>query len=386
MARVEDFQAKDVMTKNFITAKSDDKVSDAIGIMRNKGVAEIPILEDGDIVGIVAEDMFVKKRHLPFSTKLAHVMTKPPNVKVDDNLIEVSEMLLSSGYRGVPVQAKNKESVGFVSRTDIIKKIPEIDDLKKSTVGEYMTPNPTTIKEHDSINKAKNMMENLDEKVIPVTDEHGRLSGMVGIKDIIKDSSRPVSRHERGEKSGEKDSPYQDMEIRSLMVTPPITTTPDESLHDGAEKMTKNNISTLVAVKGEDIKGILTQIDLIETIASFRESDQVYVQITGLEEDPDVYDQMYQMVQKYLQKINKVLKPLVLNLHVVTHQTSGHEKKYSIRLRLNTDHGMFYAKKFDWNIMRALDDGMNSVQKKIFKEKEKKLDRYRKHPKYRASK
>ncbi len=384
MARVEDFQAKDVMTKNFITAKPDDKVSDAIGLMRKHDVAEIPVVDNEEVVGIVAEDMFVKKRHLPFSTKLAHIMTKPPNVEQGDNIIDVSELLLSSGYRGIPVKSNN-DIVGFVSRSDIIEVIPEIDELKKSTVGEYMTPSPTTIREHDSIIKAKNMMDNLDEKVIPVTDEHGRISGMIGIKDIIKESSRPVSRHEKGEKSGEKDSPYSDMEIRSMMVTPPITTTPGESIHDAAEKMSKNNISTLVAVEDEAIKGILTQIDLIETIASFRESDQVYVQITGLEEDPDVYDQMYQMVQKYLQKINRVLKPLVLNIHVVTHQTSGHEKKFSIRLRLNTDHGMFYAKKFDWNIMRALDEGLNSLQKKIYQDKEKKLDKYRKHPKYRES-
>ncbi|MFW5904009.1 MAG: CBS domain-containing protein [Candidatus Saliniplasma sp.] len=383
MARVEDFQARDVMTKDFITAKPDDKVSDAIGIMREHDVAEIPILDDGDIIGIVAEDMFVKKRHLPFSTKLAHVMTKPPNVKETDNLVEISEILLSSGYRGVPVRSNKEEFVGFVSRTDIIKKIPEIDDLKKSTVGEFMTPSPTTIREHDSISKAKNMMANLDEKVIPVTDEHGRLSGMIGIKDIVEGSSKPLSRHEKGERSGENDSPYNDMEIRSMMITPPIQTTPGESLHKAAKKMIKNNISTLVAVEDEAIKGILTQIDLIETIASFRESDQVYVQITGLEEDPDVYDQMYHMVQKYLQKINRVLKPLVLNIHVVTHHNQGQEKKFSIRLRLNTDHGMFYAKNFDWNIMRALDEGLNSLQKKIFQEKEKKLDRYRKHPKYR---
>jgi len=384
MARIEDFQAKDVMTKDFITAKPDDKVSDAIGLMGKHGIAEIPILSDGKVIGLVAEDMFVKKRHLPFSTKLANIMSKPPNVKEGDDIVEVCELLLSSGYRGVPVRSQDRKYVGFVSRSDIIKKIPDIDELGKSIVGDYMTPSPSTIREHDTVIKAKNMMENIDEKVIPVTDKHGRLSGMVGIKDIIKES-RPVTRHEKGERSGEKDSPSKDLEIRSIMVTPPITTSPKESIHSAAKKMSEHNISTLVAVEDEDIKGILTQIDLIETIASFRESDQVYVQITGLEEDPDVYDQMYQMVQKYLQKFNNVLKPLVLNIHVVTHRTEGHEKKYSIRLRLNTDRGMYYAKKFDWNIMRALDDGLTSLRKKIFQDKEKKLDRYRQHPKYRES-
>jgi len=165
------------------------------------------------------------------------------------------------------------------------------------------------------------------------------------------------------------------------MNKPPVKILPNESIKKAAEKMNEYQISTLVAAENGNIKGIITQYDLVEMITTFREADQVYVQITGLEASPEMYDQMYDMVQKYLNKINNILKPLVLNIHVVTHNKEGNETKYSIRLRLNTDYGMFYANKYDWNIMKALDESLESVRKKVFQEKDKWVAN-KKHPKY----
>ncbi len=383
MKQIEEILAKDLMTKDFLTADPEDTVSDVIGMIRKHDVAEILIVEGNDVVGIVGEDTFVKKRHLSYSTKLKHIMSTPPNVDVNDNIVDVCEMLLSSGYRGIPVTSGDSNYVGFISRSDIIDVVSDIADLKKSVVSDYMTPSPSTIDEDDHIGKAKAMMEKMDEKVIPVVDQHKRLSGMIGIKDVLNEISRPVMREEKGEMSGEKHHPFEDIEVKSIMVTTPITTKPNDKIQTATEKMSEYNISTVIALDDDKIKGVLTAYDIIEMIASFREAEQVYVQITGLEETSSMYDQIYNVIQKYLKKMNQVLTPLVLNVHVVSHQKEGHETKYSIRLRLQTDHGMFYTREYDWNIMKALDEGLENMRRKIFEEKEKKLDRYRKHPKYR---
>ncbi|MFO7991013.1 MAG: CBS domain-containing protein [Thermoplasmata archaeon] len=385
MVGIDEIRAKDVMTKNLISAGKEDTVSDAIGLMKKHDVSEIVITDENDeFIGMITEDMFIERRHLPLSTKLMNAMNPATSVDENDSIIEVCERLLSSGYRGVPVMSNQKECIGFVSRTDIVNNIPRIEDIKNSLVQEVMTPAPTTLREHETISHARNIMNDMDEKVLPVVDKYGKLSGMIGIKDIVENSTRPKKREEKGDRAGERDSPYEDLEVWSIMSTPPITTSPKESVHNAAKKMSKNQISTLVAIDGGDIKGILSQIDLIEMIASFREGDRTYVQITGLDDGPETFDAMYDIIQKYLKKFNQVVKPLVMNIHVVTHQTEGEETKYSIRLRLQTDHGMFYTKEFDWNIMRALDDGLENMRRKIFQEKEKLLDKYHKHPKYRG--
>lgn len=386
MAGIDDYKAKDLMTKDLITAKSDQTVSEAIALMKNNKISEILVNDEkGNVTGIVTYDMFTKRRHLPFSTKLENVMNAPPSVGIDSTISEICEMLLSSGYRGLPVRSSKGEYVGIISRTDIVKIIPQIDEVKPLSVEEVMTPNPSDIMEHDTVGMAKQMMKDLDEQVVPVINKDGKLTGMIGIKDIVENTLGPLNREEKGERAGEKDSPYDDLEIRSIMSSPPITTLQKEKVAKAAKKMMSNDISTLVALDDdEEVVGILTAIDLIETLASFKEGEQVYVQITGLEEGADTLDMMYEIIQKYLQKFNAVVKPLVMNIHVVSHNKEGTETKYSLRIRLQSDHGMFYVKEYDWNMMRALDDGLENMRRIIFEEKEKKLDQIRKHPKYRA--
>ncbi len=386
MAGINDYKAKDIMSKDMITTSKDDTLSDALGLMKKHDISEVMIKDDKDeVVGIVTQEMFTQRRHLPLSTKLENIMQSPPSVDIDHDVVDICEMLMSSGYRGIPVKSSTGKMMGFVSRSDIVRRIPDMTEFKNLKVEDMMTPAPSTIAEHDTIDMAKNMMKNFNEKVLPVVNKDGKLSGMIGIKDIIKSDIYPNLREEKGDMSGERDSPRRSLEIRSLMSTPPITTAPEEMGVDAARKMAENNISTLIALDEDGhIQGVLTTIDLIETITSFKESERVYVQITGLEEGADTLDMMYEIIQKYLQKFNNVVKPLVMNIHVVTHNKEGTETKYSLRMRLQSDHGMFYVKEIDWNLMRALDDGLENMKRIIFEEKEKRLDQMRKHPKYRG--
>ncbi len=383
MTHIKDIKAKDVMSGKLVYTTPDETISDVIGMMREYGLEELPVVEDDEVVGFVSDNTFIDRRNLSFSTKIRHVMNPPPEVKMEDSLVRVCEMLLSSGYRGVPVTSESGGYKGFISRKDISRIIPSIDELKKTMVKDHMTPDPETIRGDEHVGKAKAMMERYHVRVLPVVDTHGKLIGMVGIQDILDKVTRPIAREEKGNMSGEIDSPQRDVDVDSVMAEPAITTTPNSMIYDAAEKMNEGDISTLVAIEGEDIKGVLTQFDLIEMITSFREADQVFVQISGLKGHHGVYDQMYEVIQRTLSKVNRVLDPLVLNIHVVSHQEEGTQSKYSMRLRLSTDYGMYYAKEVDWNMMNALDKALDSLERRIFEDKEKKLQRDR-DPKYQA--
>ncbi|MFW6304830.1 MAG: CBS domain-containing protein [Candidatus Saliniplasma sp.] len=377
MTQIKDFKAKDIMSGKLQYITPDERVSDVIGLMRKHGLEEVPVIENDEVVGFVSDNTFIDRRNLSFSTKIRHVMNPPPEVNVEDLLVRVCEMLLSSGYRGVPVTSESGEYKGFISRKNISRIIPSIDELKKTMVKDYMTPDPETIKSDEHVGKAKTMMDRYDVRVLPVVDNHGKLIGMVGIQDILEKVTRPIGREEKGNMSGEIDSPQRDVDVSSVMSEPAITTTPKSMIYDAAEKMNEEDISTLVAIDGDDIKGVLTQFDLIEMITSFRDADQVYVQISGYNGRPDVYDQMYEITQRYLNKVDHVLNPLVLNIHVVCHKESGTQSKYSVRLRLSTDYGMFYSKEVSWDLMDALDKGLDSLKRRIFQDIEKDRDKKR---------
>ncbi|MBS3815951.1 MAG: CBS domain-containing protein [Candidatus Thermoplasmatota archaeon] len=381
MTNIKDIKAGDVMSGKLKHTSPDETVSDVIGLMREYDLEEVPVVKDGEVVGFISDNTFIDRRNLSFSTKIKHVMNPPPEVKKDYSLVKICELLLSSGYRGVPVTSESGKYEGFISRKDISRTIPSINELKKTSVKDYMTPDPETIEEDEHIGKAKSMMDRYDVRVLPVVDQHEKLIGMIGIQDILNKVARPIPREEKNSKGGEIDSPQRDIEVKSVMSESAITISLNSSIHDAAKKMNERGISTLVVTREGEIKGVITQFDLIEMITSFREADQVYVQISGLKGRSDVYDQMYDMIQKCLGKMNKVLDPLVLNVHVVSHQEDGTQAKYSVRLRLSTDFGMYYAKKVDWNMMEALDEGLDSLKKRVFEDKDKKVEE-RRHPMY----
>jgi ribosome-associated translation inhibitor RaiA len=139
--------------------------------------------------------------------------------------------------------------------------------------------------------------------------------------------------------------------------------------------MIEHDISSVIIAEERKPIGILTQVDLIELLTSYRESPQLYVQITGLEEDPEFYDAMYTMIRKGMKRVSGIVKPKILNLHVVQHHSEGLRSKFTLRARMTTEKKMYYANAFEWDLMKALDEVMWQLEKTIKREKEKRVDR-----------
>jgi CBS domain-containing protein/ribosome-associated translation inhibitor RaiA len=308
------------------------------------------------------------------SAKLDFVMGAPPWLDAEDSVVDAATAMMASGYRGVPVTSEGGEYVGFISRTDIIRNIPHMEELEGITVNEILTPWPMTIGVHETLKEARSMMKGLDVKTLPVVDTQGILVGMIGIGDIIKKTQKPTSHETLGEVSGLSDSAAENLEVRTLMVEKPITASPEETLTDAARKMADHDVSTLVVLDADEIVGIISQIDLIELIASYQEVDQAYVQITGLEADSWTFDAMHDSIHKYLKRFGQVVSPRIMDVHVVPHKQEGQQTKYSLKLRLQTDKAMFYARNHDWNIIAALDGAFETMWRHIKKEKEKHLE------------
>ena len=369
--RIEELRAKDIMEKNPITTTPEENLSTILGKMKENDIHELPVLKKKKVVGLISFDTLIKRRNLPLSTKVENIMIVPPEISANDALTKIAEALMSSGYRAVPIISKGKLA-GIVSRSDLIHIIPEIEDLGSIGVEEIMTPSPKCISQNDTIVNARNLMVELDERTIPVVDDDEKLAGVIGLKDLADLLWRPKIRVEKSEGAGE--SRPVSVTIKSIMRTPPISVGLDACVKDVVNLMAKYNISSIMVTEEREPIGIITQIDLIELIAAFREEEEVYVQITGLEEDdPEVYDAMYELIQKFIKRTAKIVVPKILAIHVVHYHPGGEVSKYSIRVRMFSERKMFYAKAFDWNLLRALDETLDQLEKNIKKEKDRRL-------------
>jgi CBS domain-containing protein len=96
-------KAEDVMSKHLVTACEDDNLSDVLAKLRTHDINELPVIRKNRLVGLVSYDTLIKRRNLPLTTKVEHIMSTPPRLSKDTPLTTVAEMFMSSGFRALPI-------------------------------------------------------------------------------------------------------------------------------------------------------------------------------------------------------------------------------------------------------------------------------------------
>jgi len=371
---VQEIKAKDIMTRNPITVEPDEDVSSAIGKMQQHSINEVPVVTgNGKILGVVNYEALLKRRSIPMSTKVENVMAFPPRVNEEMPVIDIAETMLSSGYRAVPVTSKDY-IVGIITRTDLVSIIPDLRILKEIEVREIMTTSPHMAREKDTLEQARSLMYRLDVRALPVVNGKNELTGVLGLKDLAKVAAKDRKRKTSDFTAG-KGNVDMGVEVKSVMRSPPITIGQDAKISEIVKLMKKHAISTVVVVEENTPIGIVTQYDLIELIASFKDEEQVFVQISGLHEaEPESYDMMYDLIQKSIKRMAKMVTPKVFTLHV-TRQDAGSAHQagnVTVRGRLTTEHELYYSTTNDWDLALALSALLSHMEKSIRKDNEKK--------------
>jgi CBS domain-containing protein len=372
---IDEIRAKDLMVTKIVTVDCDGLLSEVIGKMSEQVFHEIPVLDtDGRYMGLVSLDSIIKRRNLPLTARVRNLLSVPPEVTEEDNLSALAEKMLISGVRALPVLSKNR-LVGIVARTNLVQVLSSIKELRDVSVDSIMSPYPLSVKERDGISKAKSLIRELHNQIIPVVDDSGRLTGVVGLKDIASYLWGVKTLEKDGWSNGESYPP--NIEIKSVMQ-PPITVPLGTSVGNAAQLMSEHSITGVIVAEDNKPVGVVTQLNLIELIASAKKREEVYVQITGLSEESSFQlDSIYTIIQKSLQRIAKVTIPTFFSMHVAQYNIETGASKYSLRIILKTSKKSFYTKTHDWNLMKAIDDVMNMLEKMVRKDKEKKRDKDR---------
>ncbi len=368
---IESLKAEDVMSKHLVTACEDDNLSDVLAKLKNYDINELPVIRKNRLVGLVSYDTLIKRRNLPLTTKVEHIMSTPPKLSKDAPLTAVAEMFMSSGFRTLPITSNGKVLAGVVSRKDLLKGIAMDKKLAKMDIYSIMTKVPQCVRDDDNITHARDLMKRLSMRTVPVVNNDDVLVGVVGIKDIAKIWT-PKSKESTGELKGEKIS--LDVEVKSVMNSNPIFIEKEGNVESVIDLMHRHDISSVLITEEKKPIGIITPLDLIELLVRTIERESLYVQITGLdEEDAEYYEEMYNLIQKSMKKINKIQKTRIFALHVSQYHNKSFVKEYDLRARLSTEKHMFYAQSNGWNLMKVLDETLENLEKIVTREKDRRV-------------
>ena len=375
LIQLRNIKAKDIMSERLIICQRNERLSEVLGRMKKMDIHELPVVEGGKLLGMVSYDIFLKRKSLPLTTSVENLMVTPPKVDANDSITRVAEVMLVNNFRAVPVTTAG-EIAGIVAREDIVQALRGFSQLDQISVSDVMSPSPLTIRETDDVERARAMMRDLDVRTLPVVDSEERLTGVLGVKDIMSYYGK-----ERGQRKSSKGLPGDvvdlAIEVVSLMNSPAIHTSVDSHMADVVSLMAENHISSVVVVDGQAPTGIVTHMDVLELVASYQERREVYIQITGLEEhDPEVYDEMYGLIERRMKKITPIAMPQLLMLHYTEHHHPAEPRHYSIRARLSTNTGLFFSEGEDFDKFRALDNVLEHIERQIIREKEKATDHH----------
>jgi len=143
------------MTKDPVTCQAGDLISDVAGIMRNKKIGGLPILEGEQLVGIVTETDIIKL-----------LMTKGPS----------DDLWLPSPLEIIEVPVRE-----FFNWEHSKKALA---DIRNKKISEIMSHPVITVEPEDDIETAASKM--LDKKIDRLcVVEKGRLIGIITREDIV---------------------------------------------------------------------------------------------------------------------------------------------------------------------------------------------------------
>lgn len=120
---------------------------------------------------------------------------------------------------------------------------------------DLMTPDPTCVKEDETLVDAARKMRDLDVGALPICGNDDRLKGMLADRDIvvkcIADGGDPSS-----------------VTAGSLAEGKPVTVGADDDIREALEMMQQHQVRRLPVIDGHDLVGIISQADIARSLSA----------------------------------------------------------------------------------------------------------------------
>ena len=240
-----------IVTRKPICALPQTPVPDLIASMLDNHIGIVPILADGNLVGIVTTT----------------------------DIVKLFAMLETTIHRLCP-QLKEQ--------TQPVDESPDMQLLfswLRETVQQIMTRRPICLKLNDTLGMAKNLMQREKFRHVLVINSEDKLAGIVSDRDILRYlpsggwSSRLQSRMFRAQLFDvDSKAPSLDLPLAHIMTWDATHILPDCTVCDAAKKFRKKRVGCLPVLDGEkNLLGIVTVTDLMRTLLAAYQSNENHI-------------------------------------------------------------------------------------------------------------
>ncbi len=136
-------------------------------------------------------------------------------------------------------------------------KLPELSDLEnykpsKLKVAEFMATDLFTVQKDDIIELVAELMDWRKLRFMPVENTKGKLVGLITSKLLLRHYVRGANLKSR-----------KKLTVQDIMIEAPITITADATILEALNKMRTNQIGCMPVVQGDELIGIITEMDFL---------------------------------------------------------------------------------------------------------------------------
>ncbi len=263
--------AKDFMTKRFISIDANDHLTTLIGKLKVFGELHAVVMSGKRYVGMFDKHQLVKTRINAAEVKVKNYIIRSPTLEKATPAREVARLMFTSSMHVLPVLEKGKV-IGMVCAHDLLNSIK--DRVHDHTLDEVSMTKLVTLNESDNIGRAINILKNNHIDRVPVVDGDDTLVGIATTHDLLEKYHcfPPVRQGSTGRK-GAAAAPTTEPHLLKIPIrnemSPLVYTVRDgDRLDKVIDVMDKNHISSVVVVDSRDKPvGIVTVKDLLGVVA-----------------------------------------------------------------------------------------------------------------------
>lgn len=368
-SQIDGISVQKIMSTEFPTVSSDDRIADVLSIMRESKNQDVSVVDGGEYVGMVSYASILRKKSVTLDAKVKNFVKKLPTVTIDMQITKIAEMMVSTNCRQLPI-VTGKKVTGIIDRNRLIEIVRDIKALKEIKVWEIMSNPVESVKVNDLMDDALDLMIREDYRTIPVVNDANGLVGIIGMREIIdnnwKKDNKTIGDLEKSSRS--------QITVESIALTSVKTINWDDDVAMAVDVMAENNISTLPVMEGKELVGVITEYDIIELLSACRERDMMFVQISGLDDnEKEATDAIYADIEEMVKKVSKIYKPESLTMHVSRYNDNGGNFKYSISARLFINGSAVMGKEVGWDLVKTCSDLINKLEDSVIEMKDSKV-------------
>lgn len=191
------------------------------------------------------------------------------------SISQAVSLMLENRVHNIPV-VKNG-IVGILTRTDLVRYVAEHQEIK-TKIDKLMTEEIVSVHRHHTINHVIDEMNKNEIERVVVKDDAGKTVGIISRKSLAlnlltdnegKLSTKNIKMARKSSPGGQKTYRYVKevpLTAEDIMVSPIVSIDVNENISAAAKKMMEEGSTALPVSDGDSIVGILSRTDLIKAV------------------------------------------------------------------------------------------------------------------------